>query len=873
MHIRRADFSSKARPARRADAPGCRGFGLDAPMERLEPRALLAFAWSADEVYLTELVNRARANPQAEAARLGIDLTLNLTAQEVTRLVPQQPLALSEPLTKAARLMSLDMAQRDFFDHVNPDGKNPTDRAKDQGYAGSAGENIAAGYKSIDDAHKAWLISVGHRKNVFSLHTTFDDDFRYYEFGPGYAFTDIGPYFDYYTQEFGYPGLNAPRALLGVTYNDANGNNFYNIGEGLANVRIDVTLASNPAVLKGTYTTDAAGNYQLPLPNGQYVVTFTNLANGLVKAQTFTVAGNNVKIDAKASEISSDPRAGGVPTDDHANSGAWDGATVLTVSPTTGDAQSSGAVNPASDTDLFRFTAAGTGAAAVTVVTPTSSGLAAKFRLFNADRTPVADSAPTGSGDASFQFNVVAGQTYFVLVSSIDSASTGDYSLVMVGPGAQDQGGAGGGGGDSGGGSGGNSGGSGSSGGDTGGGSSGGDSGGGAARGGDGGGSGGSGGGGNTGVAASDRTKDARGSASASGALAVVRINDAGRPIIYYQDSAGRWRKADLLAVAGGPNITGTVETFVDPKDGRFYGVARSDAGLILYTNTGEGAWTFRNLTAEIGGAEVITSDLTVFVSRDGLVNVGGLTGTGDLVIYAQQRKTDAAKNYFWSFRNVARDDLRAQGLSMPAFAGKFISYVTDWNGMNIAGLDDKGRIQVVWWSPGMDRWTTSDLSAITGAPALTGAVTVYLTSWGGINLAGIGSDGVMKVTWWVPNFGGAWRNDALIDPASGASAPRMDALSLATYVTSWGGLNVCGRDERGRVVVYWWSPGRERWEATGISDLVAGGSVPTGSICGVAAPTGQVSLLGVDSSGKVVRYFWQPGGEWRAEDVSALAG
>src|SRR5262245_27110890 len=106
-------------------------------MEELEARTLMTgFSWTADELYLTELVNRARANPLAEGSRLGIDLSAGLTSQELLRLIPSEPLALNEMLTRAARAHSLDMAQRDFFDHVNPDGLDPTDRANAQGYTG-----------------------------------------------------------------------------------------------------------------------------------------------------------------------------------------------------------------------------------------------------------------------------------------------------------------------------------------------------------------------------------------------------------------------------------------------------------------------------------------------------------------------------------------------------------------------------------------------------------------------------------------------------------------------------------------------------------------------------------------------------------------
>src|SRR5690606_31136292 len=157
----------------------------------------------------------------------------------------------------------LDMAQRDFFDHINPDGATPTDRAQAAGYGGTAGENIAAGQESLDEDHFMWLESPRHRKNVFSLHANLSDPFHFDESGPGLAVADIGPYFDFYTQMFGYQGSSPDRFVLGVVFNDANGDDFYSIGEGLANVRIDAALTGDPNTVVATYTTDAAGNYQM----------------------------------------------------------------------------------------------------------------------------------------------------------------------------------------------------------------------------------------------------------------------------------------------------------------------------------------------------------------------------------------------------------------------------------------------------------------------------------------------------------------------------------------------------------------------------------------------------------------------------------
>ena len=106
-------------------------------LEPLEARTLL-YSWTPQEVFFAELINRARANPLAEADRLGLNFSTGLTLAEQALLVPHEPLALSASLTASARLHAADMAARNFFDHTNPDGLTPTNRAQNAGYAGTA---------------------------------------------------------------------------------------------------------------------------------------------------------------------------------------------------------------------------------------------------------------------------------------------------------------------------------------------------------------------------------------------------------------------------------------------------------------------------------------------------------------------------------------------------------------------------------------------------------------------------------------------------------------------------------------------------------------------------------------------------------------
>jgi uncharacterized protein YkwD len=76
-------------------------------------------------------------------------------------------------LTKAAQGHSSDMARRGFFDHTNPDGKDPGDRITAAGYRWSTyGENIAKGQPTPASVMKSWMNSPGHRANILNCRLT-----------------------------------------------------------------------------------------------------------------------------------------------------------------------------------------------------------------------------------------------------------------------------------------------------------------------------------------------------------------------------------------------------------------------------------------------------------------------------------------------------------------------------------------------------------------------------------------------------------------------------------------------------------------------------------------------------------------------------
>lgn len=78
-------------------------------------------------------------------------------------------LAWNEQLAEAALAHSVDMAARNYFDHTSPDGENPGARVAETGYdARTWGENIAAGYATIEQAIAGWLNSPGHCANIMN---------------------------------------------------------------------------------------------------------------------------------------------------------------------------------------------------------------------------------------------------------------------------------------------------------------------------------------------------------------------------------------------------------------------------------------------------------------------------------------------------------------------------------------------------------------------------------------------------------------------------------------------------------------------------------------------------------------------------------
>lgn len=154
--------------------------GPDANADYCEPVADWDAELEAWEFEVLEIVNQRRSE--------GAD------CRTAGSFGPTGALTMQTQLRCAARAHSLDMAERGFFDHTNPDGDGPGERIAATGYQPATwGENIAGGYPDPEAVMEGWMGSDGHCANLMS------PDFEHIGVG---AYSDGSPL---WTQVFGSP--------------------------------------------------------------------------------------------------------------------------------------------------------------------------------------------------------------------------------------------------------------------------------------------------------------------------------------------------------------------------------------------------------------------------------------------------------------------------------------------------------------------------------------------------------------------------------------------------------------------------------------------------------------------------------------------
>ncbi|WP_122664758.1 CAP domain-containing protein [Pseudomonas viridiflava] len=137
--------------------------------------------WQAEGQKLLALINSARAQPRQCGTQ---------------SLAATTPLTWNPALASAAENHSRGMANNNFFDHMDRDGRMPGDRAELAGYSGQQiGENIAAGQGNVRKVVDGWLASPGHCANLMNP--------AFHELGAAYAVDPKSDAGIYWTGVFG----------------------------------------------------------------------------------------------------------------------------------------------------------------------------------------------------------------------------------------------------------------------------------------------------------------------------------------------------------------------------------------------------------------------------------------------------------------------------------------------------------------------------------------------------------------------------------------------------------------------------------------------------------------------------------------------
>lgn len=260
-----------------------------------------------EQLYL-EYINRARANPPAEGVRLagttdpdilaayssyGVDT--NLLKAQFSAIPAAPPLAMNAQLLAAARGHSQDMLVNDYQGHDGSDGSTFYQRITAQGYSYSTcAENVFAHSLFPFYGHAGFNVDwgagpggmqspAGHRTNIHNR--------AYREVGVGVvngSNTNVGP--QLVTQDFA-TSQSATPLITGVAYYDLNGNGFYDTGEGIGGVTVQVPGSTYYAV------TATSGGYAVPVTtNGNYAMSFS--ASNISSQTTAQVTNQcNVKVD------------------------------------------------------------------------------------------------------------------------------------------------------------------------------------------------------------------------------------------------------------------------------------------------------------------------------------------------------------------------------------------------------------------------------------------------------------------------------------------------------------------------------------------------------------------------------------------------
>ncbi|WP_330287528.1 CAP domain-containing protein [Streptomyces sp. NBC_00576] len=193
------DTSAPSSPSPSSPSPSpSQSTASAAPTTPAPPKKSVVTPSEAPKATPTPTPTKSKQKQQSSAP---ITVSAQAAAEaEVLKLVNEErakvgcsAVSANSALQDLAEAFSEDMAARDFFDHTDPDGLSPWDRADKAGITDLGGENIARGQADAAAVMEAWMNSPGHKANILNC------DFK--TLGVGVHLGSGGPW---WTQDFGY---------------------------------------------------------------------------------------------------------------------------------------------------------------------------------------------------------------------------------------------------------------------------------------------------------------------------------------------------------------------------------------------------------------------------------------------------------------------------------------------------------------------------------------------------------------------------------------------------------------------------------------------------------------------------------------------
>ncbi len=304
--------------------------------------------------------------------------------------------------------------------------------------------------------------------------------------------------------------------------------------------------------------------------------------------------------------------------------------------------------------------------------------------------------------------------------------------------------------------------------------------------------------------------------AASKGMLVSFALGDDGQPYAIVTDPATDVATIqDISSIGNFRDKAIDMQAFVDIKGELRLAVVDTQRRMWLFQgNVLTGAWNARNLTAELNAPGVV-GDLSYYQPSWGTVHIAALDARGNAINYW-------SPNGGGFFKYSDLTDL----IGGPKLSGGLTGYITSWNGLNLAGLNDTGEVIVYWWAPGQSSWNSVNMTTAFNGPTFVGQLDAFVTDWNAMNIVGIDAAGEVQTYWWTPTFQtepNRWRVSNL---SSVTSTPVL-TQGMNSTLTADGGFNLFGASNTGDLYALRFSRDSGSWAWSGTNVTVQTGAPP----------------------------------------------